>query len=84
MASLDDKVGNHINDDVAFSILSKLLESLLSDLLVHLNHEHLFENLNLTTMFYNNFISKHHLFTMITIIAYCICFLVKCLRIRSS
>lgn len=24
MASLDDKVGNHINDDVAFSILSKL------------------------------------------------------------
>ncbi|AET03161.1 putative F-box protein At3g16210 [Medicago truncatula] len=63
MASSDDKVSNHIPDDVAFFILSKLsLKALKRFTCVRKSWVHLFENPNFISMFCNNFILKDHSF----------------------
>jgi molecular chaperone HtpG len=63
MASSDDKVSNHITDDVALIILSKLsLKALMRFTCVRKTWVHLFENPNFISMFCNNFILKDHSF----------------------
>jgi len=53
------KVSNHIHDDLAFFILSKLpLKPLKRSSCVHKSWSHLFENPNFTNMYRNYFISS--------------------------
>lgn len=61
MASTNVKVSNHIHDDLAFSILSKLpIKSLKQFTCVHKSWTLLFENTYFMKIFTNKFISRKH------------------------
>lgn len=62
MAPTNQKVSNHIPDDVSFSILSKLpLKSIKRFTCTHKSWAFLLENPNFMNMFCKNFISAHRL-----------------------